>query len=480
MADNILDLMETVHQHFLTLYQQSSDDSADTEVFLAFEPIGRSIDLDSYKLNPEDDAFFPAKATEELTELTDDIPIINADVFYRTDKSVEETYGSFILQGATAGTPDQGEIDLFNHRKAASKQTFEDTKLGKFSQTGIQYRPAYAKPQDWYDPSQTGNWTTYSYNMSSEQSSSSGKPPKRPQKPSGPRRFWKIKDRPDVQRWQWQVLPQDLTPVLTQPQVIKKVSLSPTVVNEAVKAGLNQKISAELAKPQRTNPKAVGRLRRSARARSRPTQTVSPLATQKISSAVLSEVTAHQLKQAPKANAVTQVVSPAILNNIQQQIAHPALSAQAEIKLSSAVQASTMAVLLDSTHAQSVKSETLKISFQYCLVNVDRPWFSHTLLQMKGWYVPGYEAGELSTGTLDNDGLFPALPISFIVIKDLTISGWSQSEHEEVKKSVSLGPFSLVDRKIEGTSLTWSGLQVIGWVLQVMPMMPPLSDPVPG
>lgn len=508
MSDSISHLMKTVYQHFLDLYQQSANESATRDIFLAFEPIGRTIDSDSYKLHPQDTEFFPAKAIEEFTELTDDVPLINADVFYRTQKSVEETYGSFILHGATPGTSDQGEVDLFNHLKAASKQTFEDVKLGKFSQTGIEYRPSYAKPQDWYNSTQTDNWTSYTYRMKDEQSSSSQRKTfDRPvQRPSG--RFF-IK--PNLQRWQWQVLPLELTPVLSRPQIIQHVSVDATVINHAVKAELNQAITAPVIHPNRARLKQPNRLRRAVnspqvlpRSLTRPSKTsLSPTLTAKshiqqaqseriISKAILSEAASQQISVSATASqgrktttilserdqrtAVSQVMSPALINSIRQQIDQSVTSVKTVA--SQPLQASAMAVLLESAHTQSVESKELSVSFEYCLVDIDRPWLSHTLLQTKGWYVPGYESGELSKGTADdNTGILPALPIAFIVVKDLKISGWNQSEQKHVEDSVALGPFSLLDRKIDGTSLTWSGMQIIGWISQVMPLMPPMSDP---
>ncbi|MGC1310503.1 MAG: hypothetical protein WA885_25000, partial [Phormidesmis sp.] len=485
MLENITNLMQTVYQHFLDLYKQ---DEPSSEVFLAFEPIGWDIDPDSYKLNPSDLDFFPAKATEKLTELTDDIPAIDADVFRRTDKSVEETYGSFILYGGTPGTNDQGEVDLFNHLKATSKQKFEDTKIGKLGQMGIQYRPAYADPQDWYDPAQTNNWTTYTYKMSAEQTTSQGKPSetKVPTKPS------KGVFQPAIHRWQWQVLPQDLAPVLIQPQIIKQVSLDPSLVDKAIKAGANKPIAAQVIDPKLKFSKNLNTIRNSnaqfsnaqfsKRSVAKPVALNMTLSEKMVSKAVLSEVATAQVNvQSPTVNAevrpVKQMIAPVVLDSIRQQIIKP--QTPVAPVASAAVQASTKAILLDSTYTQAVESNQLQLSFQYCLVRVQRPWLSHSLLQTKGWYVPGYEAGEFSNGTLDNKGLFPALPISFIVVKDLTISGWSQSEFKHVEKAMALGPFSLIDRKLSEQSLTWRGMQVIGWISQVMPFMPPLSDPNP-
>lgn len=474
MAPNINNLMDHVYQYFLNLYQQA-DDSTLEDVFLAFEPIGRPIDPDSYKLNPTDSTYFPPKAIEEVTELTDDIPAINADVFRRTDKSVQEIYDSFLLFGATAGTADPGEASLFNHLKAKAQQQFEDTKIGKFGRPGT-YRPSYADPEDWYDVNQVHNWKHYSYQMDQQQTTSQGQPPK-------------IRPNSAIRPWQWQVLPQELSPVLTQPQIIKNVSLSSALKTEAVRTELEkgsvQGGTAQLKPAVLSSIKAAPLSPNAARTASLRAQPLmaqplmaQPAASEKlVSKAVLAEIAAQQPQHQTVKTPVKQTVSPIVLDHIRQQIAHPQTSVKPVA--SSIQQASTTAVLLDTTYTKSVESNRLSLSFQYCIVHVDRAWFSHALLQAKGWYVPGFKAGEFSNGTADNDGLFPALPISFLVVKDLQISGWSQSEFEFVKNAMALGPFSLLNRKMTQEALICEGMQVIGWVSQVMPFMPPLSDPDP-
>ena len=473
MATSLDELLEAVYQHFLDLYQQS-DETPAKDIFLAFEPIGRIVDIDSYKLTSASQTFSSAKATEELTELTDDIPLINADMFHRTDKSIEEMYGTFILQGATPGTADQGEINLFNHVKAASQQKFEDMKLGKLGQHGVQYRPAYADPQDWYDPGQADNWTRYTYKMESQQSSSSGKPPKRPAKKTP-----NVVLRPQISRWQWHVLPKDLLPVLTRPQLMKQVSVSPQVLKQVSTVRPQQAATVEPKSFQRQS----GRLQQPV-VRSQPANISTAFnrthSERLVSKAVLSEVAAHQLSiNATTGLRVQQqvaqpVLAPAVLDSIRQQIKQPQM---VETNASEALQASVAAALLDSSYSKTVVSKQLTVSFEYCIVQVDRPWLSMSLLHTKGWYIPGYAAGEFSNGTVSNSGLFPALPIAFILVRELEISGWSNAEYEHVKDSIALGPFSLLDRKLSKTSLTWSGMQVIGWISQVMPLMPPLSAP---
>lgn len=466
MTANIDRLMETVYRYFLDLYHPADGDPPE-DIFLAFEPIGRAVDLDSYKLDPSDTDFFAAKALEEVSELTDDIPAISADIFRATDKSVQGFYSDFIVHGSTAGTDDQGEVGLFNRLKANAAQKLEDTQIGKYGRQGDIYSPTYADPEDWYNPTQTDNWKAYTYQMDQESSSSTGKPPK-------------IKPNPSQRRWQWQVLPKEFTPVLTNPQIINRVSIKPMLQHQAVRAELDKKA------PQLSTFRGLKGLK--VQASSANLKMAQPLMAQPlmakpavseklVSKMVLSDVAVSQLRLTSQQPSIKQAISPIVLDDIRRQIKQPQVGGKQIAN--SAERAAATAVLLDNTYSRSVESSQLKISFQYCIVHLDRPWFSHSLLQTKGWYIPGFEAGEFSDGTPDSKGLFSALPISFLVVKDLEISGWQQSEYEYVSNAIALGPFSLMNRTINQAKLTCEGLQVIGWISQVMPFMPPLSDPTP-
>jgi len=470
MSDHTTHLMEHVYQYFLNLYQPDGEIS--DEVFLSFEPIGRGVDLESYKLRPTDTDFFPPIALEEVSELVDDVPAIDTDVFLRTDKSVSEFYENFILVGATAGTSDQGEVNLFNHVKAKAQQKFDAMKINLYD-VAVKYNPTHVNPEDWYDPSEEDQWISYSYQMGRQQSSNQGSPPR-------------VSLNPAIRSWQWQVLPKEFTPILNQPQLLKTVSLSKALKNETVQAELNHNIATQQLARERFNTVSLSASQLESLRVANDFQIAQPSMVQSalqgqaerfVARSVLSEAAGRQTPFAHQTGAISQAISPAVLNSIQQQLANPQVTNQVA---SSATIASTTAVLLNKTYSRSVESDHLKLSFEYCIVHCDRPWLSQSVLNTKGWYVPGFKAGEFSTGMIEgNEGLFPALPIAFIVIKDLQISGWSESEFEYVQDSMAFGPFSLLSRELKNGVLINKGMQVIGWISQVMPFMPPLSDPNP-
>ena len=128
---------------------------------------------------------------------------------------------------------------------------------------------------------------------------------------------------------------------------------------------------------------------------------------------------------------------------------------------------------------QPTQSDSLSVSFEYCLVRLDRPWLSYDFLTSGGWFMPGSHKGDLSNGRdLNGNGRFSLIPIAFVAIKNLKITAkWSDADRQAVQNAVSIGAFSLVGRQFDGESLTCEGMQIIGWVCGSMPALPPATDP---
>ena len=117
------------------------------------------------------------------------------------------------------------------------------------------------------------------------------------------------------------------------------------------------------------------------------------------------------------------------------------------------------------------------ISFSYCRVNIDRSWLNLALLSTKNWYVYGTPAGEYSTGSADNNpGLFPLMPVSFILINNLRITAnWSAEDRKTISQAVSFGPFDLRNGTFNQNTLEVKGMQIISCISRVMPILAPSS-----
>lgn len=139
------------------------------------------------------------------------------------------------------------------------------------------------------------------------------------------------------------------------------------------------------------------------------------------------------------------------------------------------------AVVLSKTTPQPVTAAKITIGFDYCLVTAERDWLSDAFLASKGWYIPGMKAGDLSTGTVDNNtGLVPFVPIAMILVRNLNISGsWTAEDTAAISTAAAIGPFNLMDKTIDQrtSALSCPGVQLLAWLCQVQPLLPPESDP---
>lgn len=149
----------------------------------------------------------------------------------------------------------------------------------------------------------------------------------------------------------------------------------------------------------------------------------------------------------------------------------------------------------DSHHSMSSDTNNLKVSFKFCRIIIDRPWYNNLLFSMKGWNLgEQYGPGGLSNGTRNQDlnTPFPLLPTSFIAVRDLKISAdFSHEDSSLIESKLSTsasfgwGPFSIsgsystgsTDKKFnsnfDGSTISNDGLQIIGWVNNIVPFAPP-------
>jgi len=122
---------------------------------------------------------------------------------------------------------------------------------------------------------------------------------------------------------------------------------------------------------------------------------------------------------------------------------------------------------------KEVKTNGVSVSFEYCVVNIRRPWFNEVLCNInRAWYIPGFAKGALNDSGI---GAMSYLPIAFVAVKNLNISAnWLETDKKELEKATSFGPFDINGHDIhESGSLSHDGIQIIGWMLQKLPTLPP-------
>jgi hypothetical protein len=127
----------------------------------------------------------------------------------------------------------------------------------------------------------------------------------------------------------------------------------------------------------------------------------------------------------------------------------------------------------------TITSTGFALSFDYGFVQAERPWLSQSFINTLSWYVPGRRVGDISSGSaLDSLALLPYLPIALVVIKNLKITAnWSPQDAQLASGAQALGPFGLQQSTFDKVSLSSAGCQIIAWVCEPLPVLPPSSDP---
>jgi hypothetical protein len=143
-----------------------------------------------------------------------------------------------------------------------------------------------------------------------------------------------------------------------------------------------------------------------------------------------------------------------------------------------------VARLLDTKAHQTAIQPTdsgFKISFQYCVVSIKRPWFHSELFDMPGWWLPGFAAHSISNGLpTNNPGLLPAITTRFLAIRNLFVRAvWSDGDRAKAEQAgkaagvMSFGPFALTgDVHFDGAELRCSTPQIVAWLAAILPACP--------
>ena len=159
-------------------------------------------------------------------------------------------------------------------------------------------------------------------------------------------------------------------------------------------------------------------------------------------------------------------------------------------------------------HADSTTTEVhdtlteqgLEIDLTYAIAQIQRPWLSSILLSVDGWMLVGQDKGVVSDGTVTQQAKpakafwLPALPTQMLLVKNVKIlTVDTQNTYDYIRTHVEGGArfgwgfFSVGGSYTRDTLTTNStfhledgwiiidGVQVIGWVSEVMPYSPPES-----
>lgn len=425
MAVDTNNLIQNVCDYFVNLYNSSKGDGSGS-TFLSFQKVGPPITQSDFKL-PGQSGFSQALATEYFSHVANYVPCLTGTA-QDTAKTVDDFY-QMILLGAQPVSAADADLNFFAQLKSVAQKKFDDMTLRSLSGE-FEYHPCYPDPMDWYDPSNVGNWITHTFSM--EKPAPPGTPP--PSPVAGASAVWRIGPSPA----------HIATAVQSYPKIA--VKMTPTV---------RQALPITKAAPMTAAKPVIKSMAHAA-----------PVAP--------SALAAHIAT--PAAFSKTVVAKPMVSHVVSTSLYRTVVF---DPNINIAERAALQRAILQHAPAKPVSSDKFSLSFSYCMVRVQRPWFYEPFLFNKNWYIPSYKEGSFSTATIENnDGVFPAIPIALVVIKDLAITAnWSDSDAKVAQNAMAFGPFSLAGSRFENNTLSCTGMQVIAWIFNVLPFLPSNADP---
>jgi hypothetical protein len=419
-------------------------------IFFRFDKFGSAISDEDFMLPGHLDAgYSPAFATETLSTLVNRVPLDAGDdlnVVLSSDAIDDTYYFRFLLPAlpyvgtGTDESAKQSTIDAFNAVKQAALHSWENIAYESLTGLMLQYKPSAAIPDNWYDKSKKDLWTHHALQIS-DSSSATTPAPNFP--------LWKLKLDDASMRSVLQ-LPQEPTG-----------GVSPNIAERAVEMSATARVS--LAVPPTPVAARVPSPQDTLVARPPAATLTAFRAGPRIPSAAAT-VALSTVASGPVAPIAT--ASPVLFDNYLQQRSH--------LYLTDRLRA---AQLIDgSAPTRPAEVSSLNVAFDYCVINVRRPWYGGAFVSDSSWYVPNAAKGTL---TASGANAMPLMPIGFVAIRNLTIaSDWSAVDMDTASMATRFGPFN-ISSSISNDVLSHEGLQIIGWIVQRMPTAPP-NDPPPA
>jgi 2-oxoglutarate dehydrogenase E2 component (dihydrolipoamide succinyltransferase) len=476
MPATIDELATDLQQFFAERFPLDGDDGPGS-VLLVFDNLGRPLSPKEFT-GSGTDAATDLLSHQRAADLADQLPAGNAlkRGWYlpRGGSRLSRWYAS-VLRGSSGPAPAAGEAQLqaFEAAKAAALRELDLNQLVMVSGTGPggsagtvaaagtfdTYYATSMSPLDWFSDDST-SWNTYQVAASDE--------PRATTAPAGPVAapaftFMVAQDPqvPEIVQYvQYATVTEPTAPDQPDPNwaLLQDDSLRLTLGTQPSIPGqdaVDVAVPGELVSPIAVNRSVAARTLSVADV-SRP----DPLA-DLASTAALDLVGTSKFVALSQTEQAFDVMAAASVNS--------------HVDAALASQAGAPAVV-DATVSTPATSNGFAVRFEYCLVRLDRPWWDDIFLHRHDWRLPGYEAGQISSGSAaDPAGEITLITIGMLVIRDLTITAnWSAADLAALPRSTSLGPFCIAAGGFDRTTgtLTRKGMQAAAWLCLVPPRMP--------
>jgi hypothetical protein len=422
--------LNTIHKPLNDFFLQRFGMGTTSPVVFRFDKVG-SVISDADYLNPADPSrgYSPELARERFSDLVNQMPSEVGDGVnvVLSAENIDEAYFFRLLKPSLPYVTDttdpavaQSVVESFSALKARAEAVYEAATLASLSGLMLDFKASDAVPGDWYDRTNDRIWTSHKLQVT--ETTTTPAPPVNS-------KLWKLKLDDQGMR----TVLQPTVPVPPRP-------VPPSVRIRDHRTGADDPPPRRVV-DHRTQATAVN--------------------------AQAVRVSADALRRAPTAPARPIV-------GLGGRNLHDAYVRQARMM---AIRDRIRALReLDAALPKQVATtNSIVIEFEYTVVKIERPWLVPTFLNDTSWYVPGCAKGQLSGGAAGS-GL-TLLPVAFVAVRNLSIAAtWTSEDIAAADRAIEFGPFS-VQPKIVAGKLTHPGLQIVGWLLQRLPVLPPNGDP---
>jgi hypothetical protein len=428
------------------LLSQYKDSVQGTQSYLAFEPLGHMISPDDFRFNGE---FMEAKATDQLSIIADFVPQINSLVIPNGLNTVSGGYGNLLASVQFCGENITGSIDpyvsLFGKIKGDAQNLYQSQPSTIGGPDSTSY-VCVGNPGEWYNPDSS----VWQHKTFSTGSSTVVSTPSSTVKPV----LWKLN--PAAAKLQENL---QFVRLLNSDTVVSKISSLQSTDSKII-----------TAQPSAPGPVLIRHMEVATSVH--PDFHHIPAAT--------SDVQVHPIAPAGQDVASTQIKVPIAVNVLSD---NAGLNKNAYRVINNGLSLNKMIAfnrtLGDNANTGTVNSSAFTMDFYYTLVSLQRPWFDQQLIdEAKIWFALAQKKGYYSTGMNDssNTGILCAVPKAMIVIKNLNISAqWSAEDKNAATTAYGLGSFNITQSSFANNTLSAPGIQIIGWICEVLPALP-LND----
>ena len=139
-----------------------------------------------------------------------------------------------------------------------------------------------------------------------------------------------------------------------------------------------------------------------------------------------------------------------------------------------------LAIIADKPTGEPPPPQGFTVAFDYCIVNFDRPWWDEVFLASNNWAVPGFARGAISSGNIGQvaASAITLITAGMVLVRHLEITtNFIENDRAQLTSgALNLGPFNLTGAEVHGQTLIRPGIQPLGWICQIPPILPPTID----